>query len=302
MFLALCLLLCERAGLDPFLLDNLPCLVEFTQEVYEGRRVAQIGIVPHDPWQPPICRNEPVIPPFLRQIGKQAFHIFDIRLELLERSGKVRLREGGIRQGPVLDIGKIRETQESAFEILQLQAETIQIVPNALRIMRSKPRRILLPGELAQTPVFQFVNLLEGQINAGFDRPLPQQTRAERMYGANRALLDMSHGIAETLPFLAGRGPASLLKGQLEAGPQFGRRLAREGDRRQIGNAALALLQKGDHPLDHAPRFSGARRRFDEHASVEFVHNEVALVLIRRGGEDALCRAWGFFSQWARPP
>ena len=50
---------------------------------------------------------------------------------------------------------------------------------------------------------------------------------------------------------------------------QFGSRLLREGDRRDLAGAGLAGAHERGHPVNHAGGRAGARRCLDEHAPVE---------------------------------
>jgi hypothetical protein len=116
----------------------------------------------------------------------------------------------------------------------------------------------------------------EEGIDAGFDRELPQEIRAERMNGADSGLFQFRQRISEKPAFLL--GVLFIHAGQPEL--QFTRGCVGESHRDDLIEPSFSAFDRGDHSAYQATGFSGSSGGFDYHCSVEVVTDSVPGLLI----------------------
>ncbi len=142
----------------------------------------------------------------------------------------------------------------------------------------------VLPAGLQKPAAFRFVQLREIRIQPGFDRPFPQDARAERVDGADESVPDIRDGLAH--PFadarigIVGR---PLLQALLQPFPQFGRRLPGEchgGDPADLG---FPERQDRTDAVHQFGGLAGTRPGFDQKRGIEVLDDAPTCRFVRGG-------------------
>ena len=166
------------------------------------------------------------------------------------------------------DVGVFGVELEAVLELLHRDAEREEGGDGAARVRERADVFAERPGA-KERRLLQLDPERRG-IDSRLEGPLREQEGAEGVDRAEseaieRAARLFEASLASGIPLAAGRR----FEGGLEPASQMGRRLAREGDGREVLGAGLSGREKREHPVDQHRRLAGARAGLDEQRHVE---------------------------------
>ena len=186
--------------------------------------------------------------------------------------------------GRILDIEVLDHLIERLAQLVYPEPRARQFLDQGIRVGDDALDEAR-PEAFLEEPGLGLLRLLELGVEAGFDRALAEQTRAEGVDGAEKRAVDAVDRVAKPgRPLAFGRIVAGLaiapLQSHLKSLPQLRRRLAREGDGRDAGDLRFTALDQRHHPVDEERGLAGPGAGLDQEAGSELGADPLALVVV----------------------